>query len=101
MTLNVRMTVTAAIAVVLSSTVLYPVFTDSLWFAASLGAVTTVAAAGALTRLRSLPVAVCLAATIAALVLYLNLIFEARHSWLAGIPPPRSIRGLLPVPGTP
>src|SRR5580658_9944746 len=90
-TLNGRMTVTAAVAVVLSSTVLYPVFTDSLWFAASLGAVTTVAVAGALTRLRSLPVVVCLAASIAALVLYLNLVFEARHSWLAVIPTPGSI----------
>jgi transglutaminase TgpA-like protein/transglutaminase superfamily protein/uncharacterized protein DUF4129 len=94
MTLNVRMTVTAAVAVVLSSTVLYPVFTDSLWFAASIGAVATAAVAGALTRLRTLPVAVCLAASVVALLLYLNLVFEARHSLLAVIPTTASISRL-------
>ena len=50
-----------------------------------------VAATGALTRLRTLPVPVCLAASLAGLLLYLNLIFEARHSLLRVIPtPPRS-----------
>ena len=44
MTLNRRMTVTAGVAVLCTSTVLYPVFSDSLWFAASIGAVVTVAA---------------------------------------------------------
>jgi transglutaminase-like putative cysteine protease len=94
------MTVTAAVAVVLSSTVLYPVFTDSLWFAAAIGAVAAAALTGALTRLRTLPVAVCLAAGVAALLLYLNLVFEARHSLLAVIPTPASISRLWQLTGT-
>jgi transglutaminase-like putative cysteine protease len=99
-TLNRRMTVTAAVAVVLTSTVLYPVFTNSVWFAASMGAVLVVAATGALTRLRSLPVLVCLAASVIGLVLYLNLVFEARHSLLLVIPTPTSISRLWDLVGT-
>ncbi len=94
MTLNGRMTVTTVIAVVLTSTVLYPLFTDSVWFAASLGAVVAVAATGALTRLRPLPVPACLAATMAGLLLYLNLVFEARHSLAFVIPTPSSLASL-------
>jgi transglutaminase-like putative cysteine protease len=100
MTLNRRMTVTAAVAVVLTSTVLYPVFTDSLWFAASMGAVLVVAAVGALTRLRTLPVVVCVAAGLVGLVLYLNLVFEAGHSWAGVIPTPTSIARLWDLVGT-
>ncbi|MGD0062628.1 MAG: DUF3488 and transglutaminase-like domain-containing protein [Streptosporangiaceae bacterium] len=99
MTLDRRMTVTAAIAVVLTSTVLYPVFTDSVWFAGSMGAVLVVALVGALTRLRSLPVLVCLAAGVVGLVLYLNLVFEARYSLLLVIPTPTSIRHLWDLVG--
>jgi transglutaminase-like putative cysteine protease len=94
------MTVTAGVAVIFASTVLYPVFTDSLWFAASIGAVVTVAAVGALTRLRSLPVPVCLAAGVAGLLLYLNLVFEARHSFLLVIPTWASVSSLWHLAGT-
>jgi transglutaminase-like putative cysteine protease len=100
MTLNRRMTVTAAVAVVLTSTVLYPIFTDSLWFAASMGAVLVVAAVGALTRLRTLPVVVCVAAGLVGLLLYLNLVFEAGHSWAGVIPTPTSIARLWDLVGT-
>ena len=100
MTQNLRMTLTTAVAVVLASTVLYPVFTDSLWFAAAIGAVITVAAVGALTRLRQLPVLLCLAAGLAGLLLYLNLIFEARHSLLRVIPTPASLSRLAHLVGT-
>jgi hypothetical protein len=94
------MTVTAAVAVVLTSTVLYPVFTNSVWFAASMGAVLVVTATGALTRLRTLPVLVCLLASVIGLVLYLNLVFEARHSLLLVIPTPTSISRLADLVGT-
>jgi transglutaminase-like putative cysteine protease len=100
LTLNRRMTVTAGVAVIFTSTVLYPVFTDSVWFAASIGAVVTVAAVGALTRLRSLPVVVCLAAGVVGLLLYLNLVFEARHSLLLVIPTPASVSSLWRLVGT-
>jgi hypothetical protein len=99
-TLNGRLTVTAAVAVVLASIDLYPLFTNSAWFVASIGAVAAVAATGALTRLRSLPVPACAAATIAGLLLYLNLVFEARHSLLFVIPAPASVSRLWHLAGT-
>ena len=101
MTLNGRMTVTTAVACVLASTALLPLFSDLLWFAIAGGAVITVAAAGALTRLRTLPAPVCLAGSVAGLLLYLNLVFEARHSLLFVIPTPGSLTRLwdLAAPG--
>ena len=84
------MTITAAVACMLVSTAVTPLFLDSLWFAAAAGAVVAVAVTGTLTRLRPLPVAACLAAGAAGLLLYLNLVFEARHSLLAVIPTPGS-----------
>ncbi|MGH3191616.1 MAG: DUF3488 and transglutaminase-like domain-containing protein, partial [Streptosporangiaceae bacterium] len=100
MTLNGRMTITAGCAVVLVSTVLYPVFMGSGWFYAGIGAVITVGAAGALSRLRTLPVVVCLAIGLLALLLYLNLVFEARHSWVGVIPTPGSLSRLWRLSGT-
>jgi len=100
LTLNRRMTVTAGVAVLCASTVLYPVFTDSVWFAASIGAVVTVTAVGALTRLRPLPAPACLAAGVAGLLLYLNLVFEARQSLLLVIPTPASVSSLWHLAGT-
>src|SRR5438309_138906 len=94
------MTVTAAVACVLASTVLLPLFSSSLWFAVATGGVIAVAATGALTRLRTLPVAACLAAGVAGLLLYLNLVFEARHSLLFVIPTPGSLARLWDLSGT-
>ena len=56
MTPNGRMTVTAAVACLLAATALMPLFSNSLWFVIATGAVIVVAATGALTRLRTLPV---------------------------------------------
>jgi transglutaminase-like putative cysteine protease len=100
MTPNGRMTVTTAVACVLTSTVLLPLFTNALWFVIGAGAVIAVAATGTLTRLRALPVSVCLAASLAGLLLYLNLIFEARHSLLLVIPTPNSLSRLGHLAGT-
>src|SRR5260370_41474596 len=79
---------------------MFPLFIDSMWFSAAPGGVITVAATGALTRLRTLPVLACLAASVAGLLLYLNLVFEGRHSLLAVIPAPASIRPLWALAGT-
>src|SRR5690349_7901793 len=100
MTLNSRMTVTTAVACVLVSTVLLPLFSDILWFVIGAGAVIAVAATGALTRLRTLPVSVCLAAALVGLLLYLNLVFEARHSLLLVVPTPDSLSRLWHLAGT-
>jgi len=100
MTQNARMTVTTAVACVLTSTALLPLYQEILWFFIAIGAVITVASAGALTRLRTLPAAVCVAAGVVALVLYLNMIFEARHSWALVIPTPNSLVRLWDLAGT-
>ena len=100
MTLNGRMTVATAVACVLTSTVLLPFFISIEWFVIGAGAVIAVAATGALTRLRTLPVSVCLAASLAGLLLYLNLIFEVRHSLLLVIPTPTSLSRLWYLAGT-
>src|SRR6266566_1328711 len=54
MTLNGRMTVTTAVACVLVSSVLLPLFINTLWFVIGAGAVIAVAGTGALTRRHSL-----------------------------------------------
>ena len=100
MTQNRRMTLTVAFACALSSLVLYPLFHGAGWFYVGLGAIITVAASGALSRLRTLPVAVCLAISVVGLLLYLNLVFEARHSWALFIPTPGSLSRLWDLAGT-
>jgi transglutaminase-like putative cysteine protease len=80
---------------VLASTALSALFVGELWFIIASGAVITATGTGALTRLRPLPVPACLAAEIASLALYLNLIFEARHSLLWVIPTPGSVSRLV------
>jgi transglutaminase-like putative cysteine protease len=102
MTLNRRMTVTVAVAVVLVSTVMYPLFAFSAWFYAGIGAAAVVAACGALSRLRVLPVAVCLAISLVGLLYYLTVLFEARHCLLRFIPTAAALRSLwdLAVTGT-
>ena len=100
MTANQRMTVTVAFACALSSIALYPLFTGSAWFYAGLGAIIAVAASGALSRLRTLPVAVGLAISVAGLLLYLNLVFEVRHNWALLIPTPGSLSRLWELAGT-
>jgi transglutaminase-like putative cysteine protease len=91
------MTITAAVACILVSTAMTPLFLSPLWFVAATGAVITVAGAGTLTRLRAPrvpPVLACLAAGVAAMLLYLNLVFEGHHSLLYVIPTPGSLTRL-------
>jgi transglutaminase-like putative cysteine protease len=100
MTQNRRMTLTVAFACALSSTVLYPLFKGAGWFYVGLGAIIVVAASGALSRLRTLPAALCLAISVVGLLLYLNLVFEVRHSWALFIPTPGSLSRLWDLAGT-
>src|SRR5215475_6227765 len=114
-TVNHRLTVAAATATVLASIALYPLISTAGWFFAGLVAVIVVAAVGTLTRLRPLPVIVCLLAALAGLFLYLNVLFAGPQSFHWLIPTPASVGHLLlmvglassettryapPVPGT-
>jgi transglutaminase-like putative cysteine protease len=97
--LNHRLTLTAAVATALASIALYPLFTGTTWFFAGLGAIVAVAATGTLTRLRALPVVLCVAASLLGLVIYLNLAFEAAHSLLFVVPTPASLSDLWHLAG--
>jgi len=94
-----RRTIAAAVATILASVSLYPIFIGVQWFWAGVGSVLVVALAGTLTRLRRLPVAVCLAGGLVALVLYLNLGFENAASRYHLIPTPNSLRLLWDLAG--
>jgi len=112
---NHRLTVAAAAATALASVALYPLISTTGWFFAGLLAVIVVAAVGTLTRLRPLPVIVCLLAALAGLFLYLNVLFAGPQSFYWLVPTPASLGHLLlmvglansettrfapPVPGT-
>jgi len=86
---NRRRTIATAVATILTSISLYPIFSGGGWFWAGAGAALTIAGAGALTRLRRLPLLVCLLGGLVALLLYLNLVFAHAQS-LAGLVPTRS-----------
>jgi transglutaminase-like putative cysteine protease len=100
MTLNRRMTVTCAIACVLVSTAMYPLFDFGAWFYAGIGAAAVAAACGALTRLRVLPVPICLAVSVLGQLYYLDVLFETHHCLLRFIPTPASVRVLWDLAGT-
>ncbi|MGE5137747.1 MAG: DUF3488 and DUF4129 domain-containing transglutaminase family protein [Gemmatimonadota bacterium] len=87
--MNHRLTLTAAAATVATSVALYPLVSTSTWFWEGTGAALVVAGTGTVTRLRRIPVAVCLAAGVAALLLYLNLLFASATS-AGGLLPTRT-----------
>jgi transglutaminase-like putative cysteine protease len=96
---NHRKTIAAALATVLASISLYPVFVGTGWFWAGAGAILTVAIAGTLTRLRRLPVLANLGGTLIGLLLYLNLGFESARSLLHVLPTPSSLSSLWGLAG--
>jgi transglutaminase-like putative cysteine protease len=91
---NPRLTVAGAVATVLASMAMYPLVASGGWFWAATGGVIVVAAAGAATRLRTLPAVVCFLVTLAAEFLYLNLVFAHRWSWGGLLPTGSSLHHL-------
>ena len=94
-----RRTIAAAAATILASISLYPVFVGTAWFWAGAGAVLAVAGAGTLTRLRRLPVPLCVLGVAAGLLLYLNLVFSNGRSWGHLLPTATSLRLLWDLAG--
>lgn len=79
--MNVRLTVTAAVAVVLASVSVYPLVQGAGWFWGGVGAVLVAAAAGAATRLSAVPTAVF--ATALALIAFFPLFTGPSNVWHA------------------
>ncbi|HEY0933810.1 MAG TPA: transglutaminaseTgpA domain-containing protein, partial [Trebonia sp.] len=94
-----RRTAFAALAVILASISLYPIFIGALWFWAGCGSVAVVALTGTATRLRRLPVALVLLAGAAALLLYLNAAFSNARSLYHLLPTPASLAELCSLAG--
>jgi hypothetical protein len=95
--MNHRLTATAAMASILASTALFSLIMGGKWFWGGVGAVIVVAAAGTATRhraLRRLPAVACLLIALVALVVYLNLVYTARYSFLGVIPTGNSLTHL-------
>jgi transglutaminase-like putative cysteine protease len=89
--MRTRLTIAACAATLLASIALYPLFKTAGWFGSGLGAVLTVGAAGLLTRRFRLPVLACLAIAVAALLLYLTVLFASHEALLGVVPTPRSM----------
>jgi transglutaminase-like putative cysteine protease len=94
-----RRTLAAAAATILASISLYPIFTGTMWFWAGCGSAAVVALAGTATRLRRLPVIVCLLAGAVALLLYLNVTFANAASLWHLLPTPGSLAALWDTAG--
>jgi transglutaminase-like putative cysteine protease len=94
-----RRTAAAALAVILASVSLYPIFTGTLWFWAGCGSVGVAALTGTATRLRRLPAAAAAALGVLALLLYLNFAFANARSLYHLLPTPASLAVLWHVAG--
>ena len=92
--MNHRLTATAAIATVLASISLYPLVSGASWFWPGAGAAAVVGAVGTLTRRRVLPVLVCAIASLAGLLLYLNIVFAGPEALARIVPTGASLHHL-------
>jgi len=91
---NTRLTLAAAVATVLASIALYPLFDTGGWFWNGVGAVIVVAVVGAATRRRAIPAVLCFLAAVGGLFLYLNVVFAGRQSWAGLVPTGASLHHL-------
>ena len=94
-----RRTLAAAVAVILASLSLYPVFIGTGWFFAGIGSAIVVGLAGTLARLRRLPVVADLVIGVVALLLYLNVTFSNPRSYGHLLPTPASLAALWHTAG--
>jgi transglutaminase-like putative cysteine protease len=84
--LNYRLTAATAVGTILASSALYALFDGQSWFWAGAGSIAVASGVGLLTRIRRLPVPLCVLAGLAGQLLYLNLVFAPGQSWFAIIP---------------
>ncbi|MFA1542203.1 DUF3488 and transglutaminase-like domain-containing protein [Actinomadura monticuli] len=97
--MRIRMTAMAAAATLAGSLGLYPLFERSGWFWAGFGAVLAVAGGGLLARRLRLPALMNPVFGLAALLLYLDLVYAADRAWLVFVPSPDSLRHLGDLAG--
>jgi transglutaminase-like putative cysteine protease len=94
-----QMTLVAAAATLCGSIGLYPLFVSGGWFWSGLGAVAAVSGAGALVRRYRLPAVVNLAGGLAALHVYVTVVYAADKAFLGIIPTPGSFTRVADLVG--
>jgi len=92
--MKIRLTIVAAVATLLSSFGLYPLFQGTAWAWCGLGAILAVSGTGLLTRRFRLPAVLSLLCGLAALLVYLTLLFSASKAFLGIVPTPSSLSRL-------
>ncbi|MER7544136.1 DUF3488 and transglutaminase-like domain-containing protein [Spirillospora sp. NPDC127506] len=97
--MRIRMTVMAGLATVAGSLGLYPLYEKAGWFWAGLGAVLAAAGGGLLARRLRLPAPMNAVFGLAALLLYLDLVYAADLAWLVFVPSPESVGHLGDLAG--
>ncbi|WP_067462895.1 DUF3488 and transglutaminase-like domain-containing protein [Actinomadura macra] len=93
--MRIRMTIMAGLATLAGSAGLYPLFESTGWFWTGLGSVLAVAGGGLLVRRFRLPAIVNPLGGLAALLVYLTVVYARDHAWLWVIPSPASLRYLV------
>jgi transglutaminase-like putative cysteine protease len=92
--MRVRLTLTAAVATVLASIGLYPLFIGGGWFTTSVAAILVVTGTALLYRRFRLPPWLGLASGVAALLLFLTMLFAGPQAYGGLIPTPASMARL-------
>src|SRR3954454_4667852 len=95
MTGRITLTLIAALATLLGSISLYPLFHGTSWVWPSVGSIVVVTISGFVVRRFRLPAPLNLACALVALLLYLNLLYAGARSFLGIIPTPGSLSDLL------
>jgi transglutaminase-like putative cysteine protease len=95
MTGRITLTLMAALATLLGSISLYPLFHGASWVWPGVGSIVVVTISGFVVRRFRLPAPLNLACALVALLLYLNLLYAASKSILWIIPTPSSLSALL------
>jgi transglutaminase-like putative cysteine protease len=88
--MRLRLTIMAGLATLLASIGLYPLFESGGWFFTGLGAMLVAGGAGVLTRRLRVTAWLCAPVGLAALFLYLTVLFVPGHALLGVIPTPSS-----------
>ncbi|GAB2860944.1 DUF3488 and transglutaminase-like domain-containing protein [Actinoallomurus bryophytorum] len=88
--MRLRLTIMAGLATLLASIGLYPLFESGGWFFTGVGAIGVAGGAGVLTRRIRVTAWLCVPVGLAALFLYLTVLFASGHALVGVIPTPSS-----------
>ncbi|MEO3871592.1 DUF3488 and transglutaminase-like domain-containing protein [Nonomuraea sp. B12E4] len=94
-----RLTIASGVAAFAAAFLLYPLFQGGAWFWASMGAVLAVVAAGLLSSRLALPAWAAPLLSVAAVWIYLTLVFASDKAWALLVPTKESVAELIRLLG--